>query len=213
MSSNRQSANLFLPAVTLSRTLQPPNPPELARPRSEAAWLSPWTSEPLDRASSFSSVMRKASALKKEKKSDQTSLPVYSGSFDWQKFYNPLCSRTGPLATWYGCSGKHNRGTDFAGGEKTEKHWQAQTHLLVYSEEHLGERHVCSKTPEVLPVELSDLRQYIVSWVCLAAQPCLTLCNAMDCSLTDSSAHGFPGKNPGMGGSCPLARHCTHMHH
>ena len=50
----------------------------------------------------------------------------------------------------------------FTGGEKTEKHWQAQTHLLVYSKEHLGERQVCSKTPRVLPFMLSDLGQYIV---------------------------------------------------
>ena len=36
--------------------------------------------------------------------------------------------------------------------------------------------------------------------LCLVAQPCLTLCDPMDCSPTGSSVYGdFPGKNTGMG--------------
>ena len=36
--------------------------------------------------------------------------------------------------------------------------------------------------------------------LCLVAQPCLTLCDPMDCSPTGSSVHGdFSGKNTGMG--------------
>jgi len=32
--------------------------------------------------------------------------------------------------------------------------------------------------------------------LCMCAQPCLTLCDPMDCSPPDSSLHGiFPGKN------------------
>ena len=34
---------------------------------------------------------------------------------------------------------KYSRDTDLKGERKTEKHCKAQTHLLVYSKEHLGE--------------------------------------------------------------------------
>ena len=37
------------------------------------------------------------------------------------------------------------------------------------------------------------------------AQPCLTLCDSMDCSLPGSSVHGiFPGKSTGVGCHCLL---------
>ena len=37
------------------------------------------------------------------------------------------------------------------------------------------------------------------SYFCLVTQSCLTLCNAMDCSLPNFSVHGdFPGKNTGV---------------
>ena len=36
--------------------------------------------------------------------------------------------------------------------------------------------------------------------MCLVAQPCLTLCDPMDCSPSGSSVHGdSPGKNTGVG--------------
>ena len=52
--------------------------------------------------------------------------------------------------------------------------------------------------------------QIFTSWVnylvlCLVAQSCLTLCDAMDCSPPGSSVHGdSPGKNTGVGGHALL---------
>ena len=43
-------------------------------------------------------------------------------------------------------------------------------------------------------------RYYLGAVLCLVAQPCLTLCNPMDCSPPSSSVHGdSPGKNTGVG--------------
>ena len=45
----------------------------------------------------------------------------------------------------------------------------------------------------------------VVMCVCLVAQSCRTLCDPMDCSPQDSSAHGdSPGKNIGVGGHALL---------
>ena len=42
----------------------------------------------------------------------------------------------------------------------------------------------------------SEFILYNYSVLCLVAQPCLTLCNPMDCSLAGTSVHGdSPGKN------------------
>ena len=62
---------------------------------------------------------------------------------------------------------------------------------------------------------------YLCYVLCLVAQSCLTLCNAMDCSPPGSSVHeDFPGKNTGVGchfllqgtfptqGSNPHLLHC-----
>ena len=43
--------------------------------------------------------------------------------------------------------------------------------------------------------------------VCLVTQSCLTLCNLMDCSLPDSSVHGFSRQEYWSGLPCPPAGH------
>ena len=46
---------------------------------------------------------------------------------------------------------------------------------------------------------------YSAMRACLVAQSCQTLCDPMDCSPPGSSVHeDFPGKNTGVGLSCPL---------
>ena len=64
----------------------------------------------------------------------------------------------------------------------------------------------------------------MISFLCLVAQSCLTLCNPLDCSLPGSSVYGdSPGKNTGVGchallqgifptlGSNPGLPHCRQI--
>ena len=49
------------------------------------------------------------------------------------------------------------------------------------------------------PVHVELPQHFWLAMLFLVAQPCLTLCNPMDCSPLGSSVHGnSPGKNPGV---------------
>ena len=50
------------------------------------------------------------------------------------------------------------------------------------------------------PLLIQSICPHVCCVVCLVTQPCLTLCDPMDCSLSGSSALGnSPGKNTGVG--------------
>ena len=67
--------------------------------------------------------------------------------------------------------------------------------------------HVCLKSRQIIlllvdcSLDVSNIKldDVLVVVVLLVSQSRPTLCNSMDCSLPDSSVHGSPGKNAGVG--------------
>lgn len=161
-SSNRHCTDLISLGMEQAEHCSLPSPSGLATPRSENAQRLLRMSGLLERQSVILfSVMRKASALQNEKKSNQAFLPIYSGSDDWQKFRSLQHSEASPVGHTAGMLSKHNQDTDW-NGERKQRNVGRHKPAFWSIHRSVLERDIWSEILKISFFKLLDLGQFIL---------------------------------------------------